>query len=223
MTFPDHRASAVRPVASSADPVEPVEPPVEPTVPVEPVEPPTEPADPAEPFVDAAPTLAAEPAPAGRFPIPVVALTLMAVLMAVATGFLWFQVHQHNQVDAARKDGLAASRDAARLLFSYDYRTLDKDFGTGRGLTTGAFRKEYDTTTTKVVSDVARQYKAVVQANVVQAGVASATQDTVVTIVYVNQVTTSTRVTGQKVDVSRVRMTLNRVDARWLVAKVEAL
>ena len=158
-----------------------------------------------------------------RVGLPVVALLLMTVLMAAATAFLWLQVLENQRTEDARREGLNASRDAARLLFSYDYRTLDKDFSTGRALTTGEFRTQYDKTTTKVVTDVAKQYKAVVKANVVSAGVVRATPDTVVTVVYVNQVTTSTRVTGQKVDLSRVRMTLREVGGRWLVEAVNAL
>jgi Mce-associated membrane protein len=158
-----------------------------------------------------------------RIGLPVVALLLMTALMAAATGYLWLQVRDHDRRESARRSGLEASRDAARLLFSYDYRTLDKDFATGRELTTGEFRKQYEKTTTKVVSDVAKQVKAVVKANVVSAGVVRATPDTVVTVVYVNQVTTSTRVTGEKLDLSRVRMTLRSVGGRWLVDRVDAL
>jgi Mce-associated membrane protein len=155
--------------------------------------------------------------------LPVVALLLMTVLMAAATAFLWLQVNEKDRIEDARRGGLEASRDAARLLFSYDYRTLDQDFSTGRALTTGEFRSQYEKTTTKVVADVAKQYKAVVKANVVSAGVVRATPRTVVTVVYVNQVTTSTRVTGEKVDLSRVRMTLQRSGDRWLVTAVNAL
>ena len=207
-------------------------PPVIPAVPVD-VQPAAEP----EPTPEGEPETApdAEPAEATpvagrgrrarrrRMSVPVVALLLMTVLMAAATAFLWLQVLENERTEDARREGLNASRDAARLLFSYDYRTLDKDFATGRALTTGEFRNQYDKTTTKVVADVAKQYKAVVKANVVGAGVVRATPDTVVTVVYVNQVTTSTRVTGEKVDLSRVRMTLHRSGGKWLVTSVNAL
>lgn len=158
-----------------------------------------------------------------RLSLPVLALMLVTLAVGIATGFLWLDVRENQQTEAARQAGLDASRDAARQLFSYDYRTLDKDFTTGRALTTGAFRTDYDKTTTKVVADVAKRYKAVVKANVINAGVVRASPDQVVTIVYVNQVTTSTQVTGEKVDLSRVRMTLVRSGDRWLVTKVDAL
>jgi Mce-associated membrane protein len=155
--------------------------------------------------------------------VPVLALLLTTVLMVVANGFVWYQVHQHSTVDDARRAGLEASRDAARVLLSYDYRTLSKDFSTGRSLTTGEFAKKYAETTTKVVTPVATKQKAVVKAEVVTAGVVRASTSTVVTIIYVNQVTTSSLSTAPKVDLSRVRMTLRHVGGRWLVSNVEAL
>lgn len=155
--------------------------------------------------------------------VPVVVLAALTTVAAVVAGLLWLDVRSRQQAEDARREGLAASRDAARLLFSYDYRSLDKDFAAGRMLTTGRFRSEYDKTTTKVVADVAKRYQAVVRAEVVTAGVVRASAGQVVTIVYVNQVTTSTQVKGSKVDLSRVRMTLVRQDGRWLVTQVDAL
>ena len=227
---PAHDTAVLDPFAAAPVPLaaEPVDQPAGRTeaVAAAPVAEDAEPADPA----DAGPA-DADPAanvPAARrrrrrLSLPVVALLLVTALMAAAAAYLWLQVRDHDRTEAARRSGLEASRDAARLLFSYDYRSLDKDFATGRALTTGEFRNQYDKTTTKVVADVAKQYKAVVKANVVGAGVVRATPDTVVTVVYVNQVTTSTRVTGEKVDLSRVRMTLHRSGGKWLVTSVNAL
>jgi len=154
---------------------------------------------------------------------PVLALLIMTVLMTTATAVVWYQVHRHDATENARRAGLETSRDAARVLFSYDYRTLSKDFAAGAAITTGTFRTQYADTTTKVVSPVAIEKKAVVKAEVVTAGVVRAGPDTVVTIVYVNQVTTSSLQTGPKVDLSRVRMTVKRVGGRWLISNVEAL
>jgi Mce-associated membrane protein len=70
---------------------------------------------------------------------------------------------------------------------------------------------------------VAKEKKAVVKAEVVTAGVVTATPGKVVTIVYVNQVTTSSLAAAPKVDLSRVRMTMAKVGGHWLVAKVDAL
>jgi Mce-associated membrane protein len=164
-----------------------------------------------------------DPAAARSSLLPLLALVVTVVLMALATGFVWYRVHRADQIEDARQAGLEASRDAAAVLLSYDYRTLDKDFAAGKAVTTGAFRTKYGDTTSKVVAPVAKEKKAVVKAQVVTAGIVRATPDTVVTIVYVNQVTTSSLNSGPKVDLSRVRMTLEHVGGRWLVSNVEAL
>ena len=78
-------------------------------------------------------------------------------------------------------------------------------------------------TTKEAVAPVARRYQAVVLADVVESAIVSATPDEVTTIVFLNQATTSTRVEGQQVDNSRVRMILTLRDGRWLVSKVDAL
>ncbi|MBK5307687.1 MAG: hypothetical protein JJD92_13455 [Frankiaceae bacterium] len=169
---------------------------------------------------------AVPPRPPGRS-AAVIALLVTTALMAIATGAVWFMVLRQTQerdtVDTARTAALEASRDAARVLFSYDYRTLDKDFSAGRAVATGAFLTQYTETTSKVVTNIAKEKKAVVKAEVVTAGVVRASERTVVTIVYVNQVTTSSLAAGPKVDLSRVRMTLVKVGDDWRVSKVEAL
>lgn len=154
--------------------------------------------------------------------LPVLALSLLTVLVLL-TGYLAWQVREDVRSDTARDEALAASRDAARLLFSYDFEQLDQDFERGLAVTTGEFREEYERTTREVVRPVAEQYDAVVEADVVEAAVVSATADRVVTVAFVNQTTTSTRVEGPKIDQSRVRMSLRKVDGEWRVDQVNAL
>lgn len=125
--------------------------------------------------------------------------------------------------DDARDEALRTARDAARLLLAYDYRRLDEDFAAGAALTADPFKSEYERTTTRLVRDVAMQYKAVVRAEVVQAGAVEVAEDRVVALLFVNQTTTSTRVQGAKVDLSRVRMVLQRIDGSWRVTGVDAL
>ncbi len=154
--------------------------------------------------------------------LPAVVLALLAVLLVVS-GWLAWQLREDSRTDAARTEALAAARDAGRLLFSYDHQTLEEDFRAGLDVATGDFREEYERTTREVVQPVAEQYDAVVEAEVAEAAVVSASPDEVVTIVFVNQTTTSTRVDGPKIDQSRIRMVLRPVDGRWLVQEVRAL
>lgn len=155
--------------------------------------------------------------------VPVAVLAVLVVLAAALAGTLFVQQRTSQQTETARDEGLTSSRAAARVLFSYDYRSLDKDFKAGLALTAGDFRNEYMRTTSTVVQPVAVQYKAVVRAEVVVAGVVSAKPHEATTIVFLNQTTTSTRVTGTKVDQSRVRMTVREIGGQWKVTAVTAL
>ena len=63
----------------------------------------------------------------------------------------------------------------------------------------------------------------VVKAEVAAQSVVQCHADQVVVLLFVNQTTTSTRLDGPQVDLNRVRLTLVKVDGKWLVNKVVAL
>lgn len=144
---------------------------------------------------------------------------------------LGWEYEEGRQADGARLEALVAAQKAAPVVLSYDYRRLDKDFAAARGHLTGKFRDEYGRTTTRVVAPTAVKYHGVVKATVVKppgggapvASVVSASPDKAVVLLFVNQVTTSTQVTGPRVDLNRVRMTLTRTSAGWKVSAVDAL
>ena len=78
------------------------------------------------------------------------------------------------------------------------------------------------------MTDVAKQYKAVVVvvvvvADVVESAVVGASPREVTIVVFLNQATTSPQVEGRKIDQSRVRIRLEKVGDRWLIAAVDAL
>lgn len=164
------------------------------------------------------------PARRRRWRDPVV-LTL-AVLVAGAaavTGVLAYRVALDDQSRTARAEALDAANSHAPVILSYDYRSLEEGFAAAEDLLTGDFKASYAETTSSVVAPSAKQYKAVVEANVVAAAVVSATPQRVVTLLFVNQATTSTRIEGTKLDLNRVVMTLEKVGDRWLVSDVDAL
>ena len=150
----------------------------------------------------------------------------MVTALALLTGFLAYTVVDTRgpaPVESSRKAALDAARSAARLVFSYDYRHLTKDFSDGRARTTGKFQAEYDKTTSRLVQDVAPRYKAVVSADVSEASIVSATEDRVVLLLFVNQTSASTLAAHPKITQSRLEMTMQRVGARWLVSDIKAL
>jgi len=158
-----------------------------------------------------------------RPPLALLLVGLLTVAMVAGVAFLALRLRDEGRTETARSEAVAASRDAARVLFSYDHATLEEDFARGLSVATGDFREEYARTTEEVVKDVATQYKAVVVAEVIESAVVSASPDEVETLVFLNQATTSTQIEGRQVDQSRVRMRMVERDGDWLVAEVSAL
>ncbi|MFF4302610.1 hypothetical protein [Streptomyces sp. NPDC001601] len=159
----------------------------------------------------------------------VLGVVLVAALLAAAV--LGWQYRQGRQAEQARGEALAAARQAAPVVLSYDYRHLDRDFSRARALLTGHFRDQYGKTTKAVVAPTATKYHGVVKATVATpadggapaVSVVSATPDRAVVLLFVNQVTSSTQVPEPRLDLNRVRMTLTRTSDGWKVSGVDAL
>ncbi|WP_171116942.1 MULTISPECIES: hypothetical protein [Streptomyces] len=158
-------------------------------------------------------------------------LSVLLVASLVAAAVLATHYRDGVRAGEARAEALAAARKAAPVVLSYDYRHLDRDFAAARAHLTGKFRDEYQKTTQAVVGPTAKKYDGVVKATVAEpadggapaASVVSASADNAVVLLFVNQVTTSTQVTGSRVDLNRVRMTMTRTSEGWKVSAVDAL
>lgn len=161
--------------------------------------------------------------PRRRFDLLLLGALVVVVALVLTAATLTLRARAADRTERARTAAVAAAESDAADLLSYDYRHLDRDFARARAELTGRFARDYRRTTETVVRPTARQVKAVVTADVVASSVVRASQDRVVVLLFVNQTTTSTRVDGPRVDLNRVRMTMQRVDGRWLVGNVSAL
>ncbi|MEU7278596.1 hypothetical protein AB0A69_07375 [Streptomyces sp. NPDC045431] len=171
------------------------------------------------------------PPPGRRRPALLAVLAVLLVAGMVALAVLVRAYADGRGTDRARAEAAEAAREAAPVVLSYDHRRLEKDFAAAGARLTGAFRDEYRRTTTSVVAPTAKKYRGVVKASVVEppdggapaVSVVSASPDRAVVLLFVNQVTTSTQVSGPRVDLNRVRMTLTRTSEGWKVSAVDAL
>ena len=154
-----------------------------------------------------------------------VALTVLVVALAVATAVLvlgWLRAQA--RADAMARVPALARTDAARIL-SYDYRHIQADADAATRVITGGYRDQYRQSMDQLIIPQAQQVHAVVQAEVLNAGVSSVSDDgrQVVVLVYANQTVTNTRITGSRVDQVRVRLTMVRVGDGWKVSRVDSL
>ncbi|MGP3980479.1 hypothetical protein [Streptomyces sp. KR80] len=158
-------------------------------------------------------------------------LAVLVVAGLVAAGLLGWEYREETRTDQARTEALAAAQKAAPVILSYDYRHLDKDFAAARRHLTGSFQNKYKKTTTSVVAPTAKKYQGVVTATVAKppaggepaASVVSASPEKVVVLLFMNQVTKSTQVSGPRLDLNRVRMTLVDTPQGWKVSTLDAL
>ncbi|MEU9393925.1 hypothetical protein AB0D86_28530 [Streptomyces sp. NPDC048324] len=74
-----------------------------------------------------------------------------------------------------------------------------------------------------MVGPTAKKYHGLVKASVTAAPVVSAAPHRVTVLLFVNQVTRSTQVSGSRLDLNRVRMTMSRTSGGWKVSAVDVL
>lgn len=150
------------------------------------------------------------------------ALGVLAIALSVAAGLEVAHVRHADSVADARTQSVAAARSAVQGVLSYDYRHLDQDFTAGRKLLTPGFAKDYEETT-KAVAPTAKQYHAVVTAEVTAAGARNVSADSATVLLFVDQTSTNTKHAQPRIDQSRVRVTMVKDGGRWLLSKLEAL
>lgn len=156
-----------------------------------------------------------------RWPVAfgVLALGLVALVLAAV---VWVQGAQ--RADAARSEAAAtaAARTAVETMLSYDYKTFDQHTAAVEKLLTGSFRSQFAAAAGQSVKPLAVQNQAVVQAKASEVGVMSSGDGTVRVLAFVDQTTTSARLSRPQLDQNRVILTMTHVGDRWLVSRVEA-
>ncbi|SPM35994.1 Mce associated membrane protein [Mycobacterium rhizamassiliense] len=141
----------------------------------------------------------------------------LALLLAVAAGyFKWVNDSSHDLAVARAESTRVASEDVTALL-SYKADSADKELNAARDRLTGEFKDAYTSLIREVVIPGAKEKRISAAAKVSAAAPVSATDNHAVVLLYVNQ--TVTIGDGAPTDTQPViRVTLDKVDGRWLVS-----
>jgi Mce-associated membrane protein len=144
-------------------------------------------------------------------------LPALAVASAAGAGFLGWQYASERDMLTAAKDSVAAARDTTVAILSYRADTAEQDLTGARDRLTGEFLDSYTTLINDKVIPGAREKKVSAVAEVPAAASVSATARHAVALVFVNQTISAG---GEPPTGSNwsVRVTLDKVDGRWLVA-----
>jgi Mce-associated membrane protein len=144
----------------------------------------------------------------------------LALSMAAAAAFVKWQDSSVRDAGSARADSVQAATQGAITLLSYRPDTVQQDLEAARAKLTGTFLNAYTQLTHDVVIPGAKQKQISAVATVPGAASVSASADHAVVLLFVNQ----TLVVGKDAPTttaSNVRVTLDRIDGRWLIAQFE--
>jgi len=184
---------------------------------------------PREPIGAAASSVAANRKPLTRAPdwlsthISSVVVGLILVALASALVVTTLQLRHRNAVDSARTSALSAAKVYAVELASYNYHSLDQDFGKVLADSTPTFRQSFSQSSDALKS-VLTKYDATAKATVVAAGMVSASTSRSVALIFLNQTVTNTTQKGAgTTDQSRLEITMLHSGGRWLINQVTLL
>ncbi len=159
-----------------------------------------------------------------------VALVILCVVLAGVAGYAWWRSEHPDDGAApdgaitssqARDAGMQAAAQLTQKVLSYDWKTLDADSSANQAVLAPSFRTEYAKTMAGVKAGaIKNQVK--LTASAAATSIVSATETDVVALVFVNQVTTAKGTSDQRVDSSRVLVTLTRSGGDWRISKLKA-
>jgi Mce-associated membrane protein len=147
-------------------------------------------------------------------------LPALALLLAMGAGYLKWTDNSVRDDQTARIQAMQAAKDSTIAMLSYKPDTVEQQLTAARDLLTSDFRDQYTSLTNDVVIPGAKQKQISAVATVPAMASVSANPRHAVVLVFVNQ----TVIVGQDAptdSASSVRVTLDKVGDRWLIAKFD--
>ncbi|MFW0785565.1 hypothetical protein AAFP35_13700 [Gordonia sp. CPCC 206044] len=153
-----------------------------------------------------------------RFGAAAVAVIAVAAL-ACAVWFGW-QLKSERATDDAASAAQDVARDYAVTLTSVSADSIDQDYAAVLDGATGEFKSMYSKSSAQL-RQLLVDNKANAEGKVIASGVESASPNKVVVMLFVDQSVRNASTPEPRIDRSRVEMTMELVDGRWLASKVD--
>jgi hypothetical protein len=159
-----------------------------------------------------------------------IGLLVLCLVLAGVTAFGWYR-SQHPPKDGTSKDaitsttardaGLQAATRLTQKIFSYDWKTFDKDAASSEKVLGASFRKDYTSTIAKTrQTAIANQVKQTAQASATS--ILSASDEKVVALVFMNVLATG-KTGSRNLTTSRLLVTLTPADGDWRISRLKQL
>ncbi len=144
----------------------------------------------------------------------------LALLLTCAAGFAKYQDGSAREAEVIRGESVRTAVDGTVALLSYRPETVQNDLEAAKGRLTGTFLDAYSSLTHDVVIPGSQQKQISAAATVPAAASVSTSSSRAVVLLFVNQTVT----VGQDPPTntaSSVRVTLDKVDGRWLISQFD--
>lgn len=149
--------------------------------------------------------------------IAYVVVPVLVVLLAGGAGVLVWQNASNRTAQSAGAESLQAATEGTVALLSYRADTVEKDLEAARGRLTGSFLDAYTSLIHEVVIPGSKEKQISAAATVPGAAPIKAAGENAVVLVFVNQTVTIGK-DAPTSTASSVRVTLDRIDGRWLIS-----
>jgi Mce-associated membrane protein len=146
-------------------------------------------------------------------------VTALVASAGLAAWLYFFQYRPDQQTNtAAANIALEAAKSGTVALLSYSPDSLDKDFAAAKSNLTGDFLSYYTQFTEQIVTPAAKEKSVKTTASVVRAAVSEIHPDSATVLVFINQTTTSKENPDGAFAASSVKVSLKKIDDRWLIS-----
>ncbi|WP_371685521.1 Mce protein [Mycobacterium sp. MFM001] len=152
-----------------------------------------------------------------------VRIGLVAAVFVAAfgvAGMLGWKLWDEHTISQGAQAARQSAVDYAQVLTSIDSNQVDQNFAAVLGGATGQFKDMY-TKASVQLRQLLIDNKATAHGVVVASAIQSEAKDKVVVLLMVDQTVTNAARPDGRVDRSRMKMTMEKVDNRWLASKVE--
>ena len=150
----------------------------------------------------------------------IVAAAAVFVGLLAGVGVLGWQVWQARQIDHAGREAERTAVSYAQVLTSIDSNNVDENFQQVLDGATGEFKDMYSKSSVEL-RQLVIENKATAHGVVIDSAVQSVSKDRAVILLFVDQAVANTKLPDPRIDRSRMKMTLEKVDGRWRASKVE--
>lgn len=146
-----------------------------------------------------------------------VLLPAAALLLAIGVGVTKWLTVSHSHTAVARSESLQAAREATVAMLTYRADNVEQDLTSARSRLTAPFLAEYTKLINTQVIPGAKEKQISAAAQVSAVASVSAESSHAVALVFVDQTIASAKA-APTTTASSIRVTLDKVDGRWLVS-----